>query len=1005
MSSESSRSRLVLALFFLSGATGLLYQVVWTRQFVHVFGATVLAVSTVLAAFMGGLAAGGYYAGKRAARQSRPLRTYGILEAILAIYALAVPWILRGVDLFYASIYDDLQGSFGLLSGIRFVVSFLILLPPTFLMGATLPLLVEHATRVAPQNRSPVARLYGINTFGAVVGTAGASFVLLPQLGLSATLLFGVGVNLALAIAAVVAGARPIRTAAAAAGATAGSQAEADAATPPLTAGPTIPGPLLLGAAFALGFTALAFEVLWTRTLSLALGTTTYAFALVLTVFLLGIALGGLAATRLLTRPALAIRTFRWLPGAIGILALLALPLFGELPELFLRLSSQGNTSWATSLGAKFVLAAMPLLLPTFLSGLAFPLAVALHRARGNAAAAVGDVYAANTVGAILGSLAAGFFLIPTVGLRGGIFVCAFVVVVVSVALLLVPTRDAPRRPLAAFALAGLTAALALFLPDWDRGTLTRGGFALGIDRLRSADGQFQEDPSEMIFLEEGITTTVTVRKWRDELTMQMNGVTEASSTGDLLTQLQVGAIPLLFHPEPRDVLVLGLGSAITAAGMAEFPTVERIACLEISEAVVNAASLFHEANRRVLEDPRTEVIYADGRNHLHLSEDQWDCITSEPSNAWNAGASAMMTTEFFRTCRQRLRPGGVLCSWIQGYSLSAEAFRAVAAAARESFPHVSLWMAGWGDFFLLASDESFSIDVGRVLELGADPQIGQLLRDAGCPDALTLLSRLILAGDAMDRWIDGAVPNSDDNLYVEFEAPKLLYEDTLPALFAELHAAAGGLEQVATNVPPGMAQRFPDLRRARALETDARFAFRAQRGPEGLQRLEEALALLPLAPDLRRMMAEALSGRGLAAARLNATAPGASRDLLRAAELDPNYGEPLAHLAHLYAAAGQLDVAAEAMAEALRREPRRPEVLVSAAELHVTRREFAEAEARAREALALDAKVASAHLALGDARAGQNDPAGAAEAWRRAAELDPELEGARRTFAESRAP
>ena len=201
------------------------------------------------------------------------------------------------------------------------------------------------------------------------------------------------------------------------------------------------------------------------------------------------------------------------------------------------------------------------------------------------------------------------------------------------------------------------------------------------------------------------------------------------------------------------------------------------------------------------------------------------------------------------------------------------------------------------------------------------------------------------------------------------------------------------------------MSQLFPGLRRGRALETDARFAFRAANGPEGLARLEEALALIPNAPDLRRMMAEVLAGRGLATARQNATDPSAARDLLRAGELAPDYGEPFAHLAHLYATVGQLDIAAEAMAEALRREPRLPEVLVSAAELHVTRREFPQAETRAREAIAIDAKVADAYVALADALAGQGDSAGAEEARQRATELDPEAGGARRTFAESRAP
>jgi spermidine synthase len=978
---DTTRARAVLLLFFLSGATGLLYQVVWVRLFGHLFGATVLAVSTVLAAFMGGLAAGGLWGGRIAGRLERPLRTYGFLELGLAFWAALVPLLLRATDPFWIAIYPALEGSAGPLTLVRFVVSLLVLLPPTFLMGATLPLLVADADRTGGDARRRVAHLYATNTFGAVAGTAVASFVLLPSLGLARTLVTGITLNVTVALLALALGRRRVGTAVSAA------SPAPDVALEPAA----VPRRLLLGTASALGFAALAFEVLWTRTLSLALGTTTYAFAIVLTVFLVGIASGSAIASRLLRDPARALRVFRWAPAAIGIGAIALLPVFDRLPGLFVSLSARGGGTWLESLLVKFLLAALPLLPPTLLSGAAFPLAVGIDRAAGGASRSVGDIYAANTIGAILGAWAAGFLLIPAVGLRSGIAVAATLPILATCLMLLV-RRDvrAGRARAAAAVLAAGTGLLFFALPDWNRVALTRGGFAAGIDLRRTGRDAIPADRTELLFLEEGITTTVTVRRWRDEISMQMNGVTEASNTGDLATQVLVGVLPTMLHPAPRDVVVLGLGSGITAAAAAGRPEVERIVCVEISQAVVDGAKFFTEVNGGIMQDPRFELVVADGRDHLRLSRDTWDCIVSEPSNAWNAGIGALMTREFFATCRARLNPGGVVGSWVHGYSLSADALRSVLAAARAAFPRVSLWSTAWGDFLIIAGDESLTFDVEQMLRLGREPEVGRLLTQGDTPDALTLLSHAILAGDELDRWLGDFPPNSDDNLFLEFEAPRLLYRDTMPTLFEELHRVSGGIQGLVTNAPPGFLERLPDAERARALESRARLAFRDQRGADGVAALEEAIRLLPGAPELHRLLARALSTRGLATA--NAGDPGtAARDFIRAAEADPAYGEPLAHLARLYRDAGQLDPAWSAAAEAVRREPRQPEILAAAADLRMRRQEAEEARDLARRALEIDPDLVAALVPLGEALDSLGETGLADSIWAEAAARDEE--------------
>jgi spermidine synthase len=987
-SSEERRFRAALSLFIASGAVGLLYQVVWVRMFVHVFGATVLAVSTVLAAFMGGLALGGWAGGRFAARIARPLRAYGFAELALAVFAGLTPLALRAVDPLYALLYPQLSSHFWVLSAVRFVVGVLVLLPPTVLMGATLPLLVETAGRLREGLGGRVAHLYAANTFGAVAGTAAASFLLLPALGMTRTLLLGIALNVAVALVALalsrVAPAPP-------SGGVAGAEAPPPARGAVAPDDVPLPRSLLLLTAGALGLAALAFEVLWTRTLALSLGTTTYAFAIVLTVFLLGIAGGSAAAGALLRGSASRARTvFLACPALIGLLALALLPVFDRLPGLFARLMSAAGGTWTEGLAIRFVLAGLPLLPPTFLSGLAFPLAVGMMDRTKGAGRAVGDVYAANTLGAILGSWGAGFLLIPLLGLRTGIVVVALLPVTATCLLLLTRRTGAARG--AALGTAAAAIALATLLPDWDRAALTRGGFATTVGFRRAHPGTVTRDRRDLVFLEEGITSTITVRKRGDELTMQMNGVTEASNTGDRGTQILLGALGGLLHRDPKDVLVIGLGSGITVAAARRLPTVERVDCVEISGAVLRAARLFDDWNDHVLDAPDVHMIVGDGRNHLRLSGRKYDIIASEPSNVWNSGVGALMTSEFYAAAAEHLNDGGVLVSWIQGYALAPDALRSVLAAVRTAFPHVSLWMAGWSDLVIVAGDENLRLDVARLLERGKDPAIARLFREMAAPDVVTLLSKNILAGAAVDRYVAGFPPNTDDNLYLEFAAPKFLYEDTLPALIGSFDRERAGTIDWVVNAPPGLAEQLAAGQRARALEDRAWIAFREQRGEDGLASVQEAARLLPGAPDIADLLASVLTGRADTKARRGDVA-GAAEDYLRAMDASATDAAPFVGLAQLYREAGQVDRAAEVLEEALRREPRRLDALVDRAELHLRSRQAADAEARARQALAIDRKAPGAHRALGAALAQQGRAAEAESVFTAGLRLYPEDE------------
>jgi spermidine synthase len=932
------------------------------RLFSLLFGATVLAASTVLAAFMGGLALGGWWAGRNAQRWARPLEMYGRLELLLAAIAALVPVLLRAVEPLYAALYPALGESWPALTAVRFAASGVVLLPPTFLMGATLPLLVRHAESGGGRRR--VAELYGVNTLGAAAGTIAATFALLPAAGLTATLVVGVVANAVLGATALMLGRHvPVDTAAEAASEDLrGVDAPASSAAAPLP----FPRALLYVTAGVLGLAALAFEVLWMRALALSLGTTIYAFAVVLSVFLLGIAGGSLAARRLAGGAAVRVATaFALAPALIGVLSLVLLPLFDRLPGLFVALAARGGGTWEGSVLAQFVLAGVPLLPPTFLSGAALPLAIALDRlSTGHRAA--GDVYAANTLGAILGSWAAGFVILPAVGLQGGVTLVAALPLLASLAL--AATWRGRGRTLvagAAVSAAAGAAALAAWTPEWNRSVMTRGAFVLGADLRGAGADAIAAERAQIVFLEEGLTSTVTVRREDDSYTMQLNGVTEASTAGDLSTQVSVAGVPLLLHGRARDVLVIGLGGGITAATAASYPGVESVDVVEISPEVARAADAwFGEANGGVLHDPRVRLILGDGRSHVRLSPRQYDVIVSLPSHVWNSGIASLMSAEFYARAHGRLRAGGVLCSWIQGYSLSADALRSVVAAVRTVFPTVQIWRGAWGDLLIVAGEETLGRDLAAVLERLNAPGVEAVMAKGDAPDGPALLSLLLLSGPTLDAWVGGAAANTDDRPTLEFEAPKLLYADPMGDLFDGLHRAATAAP-VPAGAPAEVTLLLGEWRRARALESAGRLALRAGEGDAALRALEEAHRLLP-APSIRRTLAGALNQRGAALARRGDSA-GAARSWVRALQV-ARLPETYLDLGRLYRDGGQPGTALAIVEEGLALHPDSADLRALRAGALVGVRRLEDARDEAMRALQLRPRHLQAHIALADA-------------------------------------
>ena len=904
----SGIDRLLFLCFFLSGASGLVYEVVWLRWLVHLFGATSLAVSTVLTAFMAGLALGSWVGGHRALRIRRPLFVYGLLELAIGAYALLLPVALGAVVPALRVVGADEASSYVALSLTRFVLATLVLAVPTACMGATLPVLAQFA---APRLRTLAGAsgaLYAVNTTGAVVGTAAAGLVLLPAVGAAATNWLAVTLNVAVGVAALAVSRRLERDPAPTPEpGTAAAAVAADESRPLGMAAVRVAA----GAAALTGALTLVAEVVWTRALALVLGSSVYAFTVMLVTFLVGIAAGSAVCARRVERlraPAVVLASLFFLAGLSTLAGLLALT---ELPYLFLRLFGWTEGRHGLLLGLQFLVSAALVLAPAACSGAVFPLCVRLAGgATTGAGRTVGTLYAANTVGAIAGSFAGGFLLLPAVGIRSTLLTVVLLELAVAVVIALVLAPPVYRRgalTVAAVA-AGLAIAAPALAPAWDTAVMM-SGVAVYAPRLHGLTRrQFEErqNLARLLMYEEGLTTTVSVEESRGDVFLRVNGKIDASTGVDMPTQVLLGHLPLLVHAQPREVLVIGLGSGVTVGSLLRHP-LTGVTVVELERAVIGASRFFDHVSGRPLDDPRTRLVVNDARNFLLLGRRGFDVIVSEPSNPWVTGASSLFTRDFFTHARARLRPGGVFGQWLQLYSLSPELMRTVIATFQSVFPHTLVFQTVHEDTLLLGSVTPFSLDLAQLGQRMAAPAVAADLARVGIRDATQLLGWLLLDTGDVRRLVRGAEINTDDNSRVEFAAPRTLYDDSVAENLQRLTDAFGASGDVLPHLvgtsPPGfptrLVERFLARGEPRQAQTFAEAVLKGRPAPD---------------PDLLAVVAEAAETQGDAAT--------AARALEAALGLDPGHPRALLGLAARREAAGALGEARTLVRRAAPRAP-----------------------------------------------------------------------------------
>ncbi len=694
----------ILGLFFCSGATALVYEVVWSKLLSQMFGSTIYAQTVVLAAFMGGLALGNKILGRWADRLKHPLLIYGYLEIAIGLYAFLFLPLDRLADKIFIVGGSPIMAHTVWLLAWKAFLSVLLLLGPTMLMGGTLPLLAAWLQKSSDDAGRRAARFYSVNSLGAVAGAGLAGFWLVQNLGLLATLQLTGFVNVLI-------------------GATAGwlSRKQIFQATNPPTASPEnfalTTSPLswrLSCAVVALtGAVAMAMEVLASRSLAMIFGSSLQSFAVVLMAFILGIGLGSawIASSR---------RKFSDQKLIVLLLCFAAAwvtLLIFNLEKLvdFYRIARTGIA--ASSVGYVYyqlfttVTALIVLGLPAACTGAVLPLTI--RAAAGNdfhLGTRVGALLTANTLGSVVGTLIAGFVLMPLVGLRNAFVVLALIL---TLAALLIALRSHWRVGSGlAVVIAVFSIGLFMFGGESWRYVMTSAIFRAREREFNPTAIPMRKLHTKLLFYEDAADATVSVEQGdfvpgvasSADRCLRVNGKPDASAHADFNTQMLIAHLPLLTHPDAQDVFIFGLGSGISVGAVRSYPLVTNIVIAENCDSVVRASQYFTNWNRNILADPRTKLWHEDARTVLKLNPQNYDVIIAQPSNPWTAGIGSVFSREFYQLAASRLKPGGLMVQWFHLYEMHDGIVELVLRTFTSVFPNVEIWDSCDGDIILIGS-------------------------------------------------------------------------------------------------------------------------------------------------------------------------------------------------------------------------------------------------------------------------------------------------------------
>lgn len=777
----SSIKIIAVFLFLLSGICGLIYEVAWSKYLALFIGSTAWSHMIVLATYMGGLALGAFVFGKYSDKVSNQLKLYGLLELGIGVYCLAYPFIIEIVGNLFIHTASFFNGSSkqGLLITLKFILSFITLILPTVLMGGTLPILSKFLSKSISDSGKDVAKLYYINSLGAVIGTALAGFFLIRSHGLDNTVWIASSFNILIGLLAILVAksVKPNIQSIISPRVIDDSQNQVFSETAIRIA---------IFTAFASGFIAMLYELAWIRLLSNILGSTTYSFTLMLIAFISGIAIGSYIVSLVIRKIKNLVAFLAICQYGTAISMILSLPLYERLPYYLMKLSAtipNSPENFPTFLSLEFLFCFAIMLVPTIFSGMSLPVATRIaNRDMRVLGKSIGGIFSINTIGSVAGVLITGLFLIPLLGVKLSIEIGVLLNGLLGL-FILYKTGLSHRLKLG-FALFFVLIAVGyrILFPAWNENFLISGVFRTLYKQGVPSYSEFKKQQNEgqkILWHKEGIDANVAVRESQFGDTIQktlvINGKADASTVADLQTQILLGQIPLMLYPNSGDALVIGLGSGITCGSVLRHP-VKSLDVVEIASEVVECNSFFTIENNNFMADARVKITIDDAITQLKTSSKKYDYIISEPSNPWIAGIGNLYSLEFFNVCKERLNTNGVLTQWFHTYDVNNDIFRLVLNTISEVFPFVTIWKASDADIIILASATPLSIDFGAMELKMNQPQIAKDLTRIKIFDVPTLLSTQVVSARNNPYTFIKNDLNTAKKPSLEFLAPVALF-------------------------------------------------------------------------------------------------------------------------------------------------------------------------------------------------------------------------------------
>lgn len=784
----------------MSGSAGLIYEVIWKDLLTNLLGSSSVAVTIILASFMIGLASGSLIIGKKADSWSlkKIAKFYIFIEIVIGAYALALPSFMKYIEQFYIISYDFIPNILWSSILLKSTFSMIILLIPTFMMGTTLPLISKYLSKSLDDYSKNVSLLYGLNTFGAIIGTLIAGFYLLENYGISGATYFSATLNFTVAFCFYLfyknskLKEHSVNTK--------DKKEKKKKSFDEFSA-------LLLISYTISGVASMFYQVSWTRSLSLIIGTSTYAFTAMLATFLLGIAIGSLIY-RYLPKNISKTKLYIFFQGVIVVSILLTTSLIDDLPFYFLTLIKDYFENWIDINYIRFLLTTLIMIIPTIAMGTLFPIVCDIVASKNKKLThTVGKTYAYNSFGATIGAILAGLAVLPLIGIQNSIYVGAFLNIL-SLIIVSLQTNEIKKI----FKISLLFSSLIFFLltilisDKWNPKIMSSGVYIyadnyLNVSNNLSDIGVSNKDiweatmnNYELMYYKDGITDTVAVMKNMEGIiSLMVNGKVDASAKSefDVATQIMIGQLPLLMHKNPQDVFLIGYASGITAGSILSHP-IKNLDAAEISSSIVEASKLFNKYNNNALYDERLNLQVKDARHMLMTSKKEYDVIVSQPSNPWIKGQSSLFSYDWYKIVNNHLKDDGIFMQWIPAYSISEQNLKIIINTLDKSFKTLTLWSSSVpGDLIILATKKSnYKISYTNVQKRASFPNVNKQLVKIGLNPETLLRDLFLKSNKEINTYLGNEhknLPiNTDDKLITEYTAPKNMLNDKSVELFVK---------------------------------------------------------------------------------------------------------------------------------------------------------------------------------------------------------------------------